>query len=77
MVEQPIRIARLTAEWFREARCKHAIVNLKLPMKKRFDEVQRCLSAIRDASPEKPLLVRCKQLYHDRDEVTCFVSFEN
>jgi len=77
MVEQPIRIARLTAEWICESRCKHAIVNLKLPMKKRFDEVQRCLSVIRAASPDKDLIIRCKQLYHDRDEVTCFVSLEN
>jgi 23S rRNA (cytidine2498-2'-O)-methyltransferase len=74
MVEQPTRIAKLTAEWFRENRCQHAIVNLKLPMKKRYDEVQKCLAIMRDAVPGTTLKVRCKQLYHDRDEVTCFIS---
>ncbi|WP_210217143.1 23S rRNA (cytidine(2498)-2'-O)-methyltransferase RlmM, partial [Klebsiella pneumoniae] len=38
MVEQPRRVAERMATWFREGWCRHAIFNLKLPMKKRWDE---------------------------------------
>ncbi len=75
MVEQPSRVANLTALWLREEFCRHAIVNLKLPMKKRYDEVLLCLDIIaRQNQHHNNLIMRCKQLYHDRDEVTLFAS---
>jgi 23S rRNA (cytidine2498-2'-O)-methyltransferase len=75
MVEQPSRIANLVALWLREEYCRHVIVNLKLPMKKRFDEVQICLGIIANQNKHhSKLVMRCKQLYHDRDEVTLFAS---
>ena len=43
MVEQPRRVAERMATWFREGWCRHAIFNLKLPMKKRWDETRLCL----------------------------------
>ncbi len=71
MVEQPRRVAERMAEWFREGWCKNAVFNLKLPMKKRWDETQQCLEVFRaQAGPLKAL--RAKQLYHDREEVTVF-----
>ena len=42
MVEQPVRIAQLVAMWMREGWTDRCIFNLKLPMKKRFEEVERC-----------------------------------
>ncbi len=72
IVEQPIRIARMVAEWVAEGHCRETIFNLKLPMKKRWQEVQRCDAAMRailDASGRRYRL-RYKQLYHDREEVT-------
>ena len=42
MVEQPRRVAERMATWFREGWCRHAIFNLKLPMKKRWDETRLC-----------------------------------
>jgi 23S rRNA (cytidine2498-2'-O)-methyltransferase len=61
------------AEWFREGWCRQSVFNLKLPMKKRWDETQLCLERFRDEA-QRPLLLRAKQLYHDREEFTVFAS---
>ena len=68
MVEQPKRIAALIAGWLRDGACKYAMFNLKLPMKKRYDETRACLDAIRTVAVD----VRARQLYHDREEITAF-----
>jgi 23S rRNA (cytidine2498-2'-O)-methyltransferase len=73
MVEQPRRVADRMATWLREGWCKHAIFNLKLPMKKRWDETKLCLDLFAEKSG-KPLLIRAKQLYHDREEITVFAT---
>ena len=73
MVEQPRRVAGRMATWFREGWCRHAVFNLKLPMKKRWDETRLCLDLFAEQS-EKPVLVRAKQLYHDREEITVFAT---
>ncbi|MEX1082046.1 MAG: 23S rRNA (cytidine(2498)-2'-O)-methyltransferase RlmM, partial [Halofilum sp. (in: g-proteobacteria)] len=39
MVERPHRIARLLTQWLSRGDCRHAIVNLKLPMKQRWQTV--------------------------------------
>lgn len=73
MVEQPRRVAERMAQWFREGWCQNAIFNLKLPMKKRWDETQLCLDVFRaQAGPLKAL--KAKQLYHDREEITVFAK---
>jgi 23S rRNA (cytidine2498-2'-O)-methyltransferase len=76
IVESPSRIATLMARWMGEGWARHAIFNLKLPMKKRYDEVLRCREIIateaRRASTRWSLAVR--QLYHDREEVTAFLN---
>lgn len=73
MVEQPSRVAARMAEWFREGWCRHAIFNLKLPMKKRWQETRQCLERF-EAEAGKPLTVRARQLYHDREEITVFAT---
>jgi 23S rRNA (cytidine2498-2'-O)-methyltransferase len=73
MVEQPRRIAELVARWLAEGLCRRAIFNLKLPMKKRYDEVELCLSIVRNALGGAAD-VRAKQLYHDREEITVFAA---
>jgi 23S rRNA (cytidine2498-2'-O)-methyltransferase len=70
MVEQPRRIAELVARWLANGWCRRAMFNLKLPMKKRFDEVQRCFGILGEAAGTLDL--RAKQLYHDREEITVF-----
>ncbi len=69
MVEQPRRVAERMATWLREGWCRHAIFNLKLPMKKRWQETQLCLDLFAQHA-QKPLTIRAKQLYHDREEIT-------
>lgn len=73
MVEQPRRVAARMAEWFARGWCRHAVFNLKLPMKKRWIETRDCLAAFVNGS-QRPLLVRARQLYHDREEITVFAS---
>ena len=73
MVEQPRRVAERMATWFRDGWCRHAIFNLKLPMKKRWQETKLCLDVFA-AQAEKPLTLRVKQLYHDREEITVFAT---
>ena len=64
-------VARRMGDWFREGWCRQAIFNLKLPMKKRWQETRLCLDLFRD-SAGIPLEVHAKQLYHDREEITVF-----
>jgi len=73
MVEQPRRVAERMATWFRDGWCRHAVFNLKLPMKKRWDETQRCLDDFAQQS-DRVLRIRAKQLYHDREEITVFAT---
>ena len=39
MVEQPAKVAALMAQWLVNGWCRETIFNLKLPMKKRYEEV--------------------------------------
>jgi len=71
MVEQPRKVSQRMAEWLAQAWCRHAVFNLKLPMKKRWDEVQACFALLREACGERVEL-RAKQLYHDREEITVY-----
>lgn len=73
MVEQPKRVAARMAEWFAQGWCRHAVFNLKLPMKKRWAETQACLSDFVNGA-QRPLTVRARQLYHDREEITVFAT---
>jgi 23S rRNA (cytidine2498-2'-O)-methyltransferase len=78
MVEQPRRIAELVARWLAQGACRRTIFNLKLPMKKRYDEVQLCFGIVRDAvaAAGHDLDLRAKQLYHDREEITVFAAIK-
>ena len=75
MVEQPRRVAARMAEWFREGWCRQSVFNLKLPMKKRWDETTLCLDLFRQQA-QRPLTIRARQLYHDREEITIFAAIE-
>jgi 23S rRNA (cytidine2498-2'-O)-methyltransferase len=73
MVEQPRRVAERMATWLREGWCRQAIFNLKLPMKKRWQETQLCLDLFAQQA-QRPLRIRARQLYHDREEITVFAA---
>lgn len=76
IVEQPIRIADLVAHWIADGAARRAIFNLKLPMKRRYDEVQRCAQRIDEVLQRAGTryTLRVKQLYHDREEVTAYLA---
>ncbi|TBU86198.1 23S rRNA (cytidine(2498)-2'-O)-methyltransferase RlmM [Phytopseudomonas dryadis] len=73
IVEKPARSAALLEAWIGEGHCREAVVNLKLPMKQRHAEVRRLLERIVEgfAARRIKVSIACKQLYHDREEVTC------
>jgi 23S rRNA (cytidine2498-2'-O)-methyltransferase len=73
MVESPRKVAARMSEWFAQGWCQHAIFNLKLPMKKRWEESRDCLAAF-EADAGRPLRIRARQLYHDREEITVFAT---
>ena len=76
MVESPSRIARLAARWLARDWCRRAIFNLKLPMKKRHEEVLRCRALVAEELGGAAHTLRIKHLYHDREEVTAYLARE-
>ena len=70
MVEKPTRVAQLVARWVVAGKCQRALFNLKLPMKKRWDELNRCRTVIDETLRDQDYHLQFKQLYHDREEVT-------
>lgn len=75
MVEKPARVVDLVARWFERGDCRAAIFNLKLPMKRRFEEVQLSLAVLhqRLSRLEGNWRILARQLYHDREEITLAV----
>ncbi|TCP93544.1 23S rRNA (cytidine2498-2'-O)-methyltransferase [Cricetibacter osteomyelitidis] len=78
MVEQPSRIVSLIAKWLVNGWCRETIFNLKLPMKKRYLEVQQCLQQLADEVSSNGLKFRiqAKHLYHDREEITVHLQLK-
>ncbi|RUO25391.1 23S rRNA (cytidine(2498)-2'-O)-methyltransferase RlmM [Aliidiomarina minuta] len=76
MVDKPVKVSHLMADWFVEEYCQQAIFNLKLPMKKRYPAVQQYLQAIHDRLAEAEMRhyeLHAKHLYHDREEITLYL----
>lgn len=71
MVEQPRRVAERMATWLREGWCRRTVFNLKLPMKRRWEETRHCLDLF-EQHVGRPVELRARQLYHDREEITVF-----
>ncbi|HET7831346.1 MAG TPA: 23S rRNA (cytidine(2498)-2'-O)-methyltransferase RlmM [Gallionella sp.] len=76
MVEKPSKVAALISTWFAAGWCRQAIFNLKLPMKQRVVALDSALGEIRARLDEEGISFRmaAKQLYHDREEVTVFLT---
>ena len=75
MVERPLHISRLISRWLVDGQCRYAAFNLKLPMKKRYQTVIECKQIIESQLQDNNFKYdfRIKQLYHDREEVTCII----
>ncbi|SMB80393.1 23S rRNA (cytidine2498-2'-O)-methyltransferase [Pasteurella testudinis DSM 23072] len=78
MVEQPMRITALMSKWLVNGWCREMIFNLKLPMKKRYQEVRLCLQKLSDDLNKQGLgfEMQAKHLYHDREEITVHVRIK-
>ena len=76
MVEKPAKVAELIGNWFVNGWCRHAIFNLKLPMKQRVTALDAALGGIRSKLEMEGIAYKmtAKQLYHDREEITVFLS---
>lgn len=76
MVESPLKVTELMIKWLVEGYCREAIFNLKLPMKKRYEEVKKCLELLDEKLKAHQInfKLQAKQLYHDREEVTVHVQ---
>lgn len=72
MAERPSLVSKLIGKWFTREDCRNAIFNLKLPMKKRYQEVTQCLELIDQQLDEANIAhqIQAKHLYHDREEIT-------
>lgn len=79
MIEKPKRVAKLMAKWLIEGWCKEAIFNLKLPMKKRYQEAAADIKILTDMITDAGLEyeLQAKHLYHDREEITLHVRLVN
>jgi 23S rRNA (cytidine2498-2'-O)-methyltransferase len=75
MVDKPARVADLVARWFERGDCRNAIFNLKLPMKQRYEEARTCLDRLagRLVRLDHPFKLIARQLFHDREEITCVI----
>lgn len=75
MVEKPKKVASLMAHWLIQGWCREAIFNLKLPMKKRYDEVMDNLTMLASELDQHGInaQIHAKHLYHDREEITVHV----
>ncbi|CBL44784.1 Predicted SAM-dependent methyltransferase [gamma proteobacterium HdN1] len=78
VVETPARVAALMERWLVRGWCKTVIFNLKLPMKRRWQEVQQILEGLEKVLEAAGLRyeLRAHQLYHDREEITVWITVD-
>lgn len=76
MVEQPKKVAELALNWWQTQSAKRMIFNLKLPMKKRWNEVAEIRTVLEEQlrSSGRPFKLLMKHLYHDREEITVYIG---
>ncbi|MCA1771747.1 MAG: 23S rRNA (cytidine(2498)-2'-O)-methyltransferase RlmM [Halomonas sp.] len=79
IVDKPVRVLAMVERWLTQKWCREAIFNLKLPMKKRWEEVSRCLVMLENSLSQAsvPANIACRHLYHDREEVTVHVRLKH
>jgi len=76
IVDKPRKTARLALDWVGGKLCRYTVFNLKLPMKKRYEEWLICRDILLQGLAEAELncRLRARHLYHDREEITCFIE---
>ena len=76
IVDQPRKTATMAVDWVGERLCRYTVFNLKLPMKKRYEEWLICREMIEEGLDKAGIdyRLRARHLYHDREEITCFIE---
>ncbi|PHQ64260.1 MAG: 23S rRNA (cytidine(2498)-2'-O)-methyltransferase RlmM [Sphingobium sp.] len=76
IVDHPRRTAEMVVHWLSAKLCRYTVFNLKMPMKKRYDEWLACRDILESglARTEMNFLLKARHLYHDREEITCFIE---
>ena len=78
MVERPPRVVERIAEWVERGWARSFIFNLKLPTHKHLEEVRHCLNILETRLTQAGIRYRlqARHLYHDREEITCYLKRE-
>ena len=76
IVDQPRKTAKMVVHWLTGKLCRYTVFNLKLPMKKRYEEWLVCRDILEEGLQEAGIDYRlhARHLYHDREEITCFIE---
>ncbi len=67
MAWRPLEVAALVAKWGRKRWASAVVLNVKLPMKRKVEMLERVRGVIAAGGWQD---VRMRHLYHDRDEIT-------
>ncbi|MDI9245713.1 23S rRNA (cytidine(2498)-2'-O)-methyltransferase RlmM [Marinobacter sp. CHS3-4] len=76
IVDHPRRTTEMVIGWLTAKLCRYVVFNLKMPMKKRYDEWLICRDMLEEglAKTEMSFRLKARHLYHDREEITCFIE---
>lgn len=76
IVDHPRRTAHMVVDWLKTGLCRYTVFNLKLPMKKRYEEWLICRDILETglADTDHKFVLKARHLYHDREEITCFAE---
>lgn len=69
MVWRPLEVAALLARWARRRQARFLVANIKLPMRRKVEFLQRIRTILAEGGWKD---IRLRHLYHDREEVTVF-----
>lgn len=79
VVDKPARTLQQMEKWLEQGWSKAALFNLKLPMKRRFQEVWQLLEKLATTMERHPergeVIIKAAHLYYDREEITVWASF--
>ncbi|MDX1589219.1 MAG: 23S rRNA (cytidine(2498)-2'-O)-methyltransferase RlmM [Oleiphilaceae bacterium] len=76
IADKPARVTALMGLWLTQGLCRHCLFNLKLPMKQRWETWLECRERLEQTLRKAGLRyrIRARHLYHDREEITCYVQ---
>lgn len=76
IADKPGRVTALMGQWLTSGLCRHCLFNLKLPMKRRWETWLECRDRLEQELGQAGVRyqLQARHLYHDREEITCYVQ---